>query len=146
MIPRFTPIVAAVRPLQQGPFAFAPSAWATLFHPARIQCKHRESLQSTKTRATSGALLVPASTRIAWGLQGCTIQERLKAGGIAREQISSDLRFFLSHFPPGLAAKNLSAKRNSFLLKEKSSWKRITSGAQSSLTSLNQKDWPVIKD
>jgi len=36
------------------------------------------------------------------------------------------MRFFLSTFPHRLNSKDLSRKRRSFLMKQKSDWKRIT--------------------
>jgi len=57
---------------------------------------------------------------------------------ILRESRSPvELYFFLSHFPRGLKAQELSGKRDSFLLKEKSNWKRITPGAHKSSRNAN---------
>jgi hypothetical protein len=52
-------------------------------------------------------------------------------------QISDELGFFFSHFPPGLAAQELRRRRNSLR------WKGITTGAHSHLE-CESKDWPVI--
>jgi len=44
----------------------------------------------------------------------------------APEQIFKERRFFLSTFPHRLNSKDLSRKRRSFLMKQKSDWERIT--------------------
>jgi ATP/maltotriose-dependent transcriptional regulator MalT len=45
---------------------------------------------------------------------------------VQQGQISNELRFYLSHFPHRLTSQDLSRKRSSLLLKQKSNWRRIT--------------------